>query len=100
LKERYEIESYEKDKPRLLLSAAVAAAKQRIEQGYDVEEICEYFDFINVMSYDFHGSWDEVTGHNAPLYGREGESEKEKYWNINASIHIWIGSYKFYTNKS
>jgi len=27
-----------------------------------------YLDFINVMSYDMHGSWDSVTGHNAPLY--------------------------------
>jgi chitinase len=48
------------------------------------------FDFINVMSYDFHGSWDEKTGHNSPLYGRAGEPEKDKYWNINSSIHIWI----------
>lgn len=43
------------------------------------------------MTYDYHGAWDEVTGHNSPLYGRVGEPEKHKYWNINASIHIWIG---------
>ena len=90
LRESYEEESYKKDKPRLLLSAAVGAAAHRVDQGYEVKEICEYFDFINVMTYDYHGSWDEVTGHNAPLYGRKGESAKEKSWNINASLHIWI----------
>lgn len=90
LRETYETEAYEKDKPRLLLSAAVAAAPHRIEAGYDVDIICEYFDFINVMTYDYHGAWDEVTGHNAPLYGRKGEIEKQKDWNINASMHIWI----------
>jgi chitinase len=70
----------------------VAAAKHRIEQGYEVGEVCKYFDFINVMSYDYHGSWDEVTGHNAPLYARHDESEKERYWNINASMWVWIES--------
>lgn len=42
------------------------------------------------MSYDFHGSWDEVTGHNSPLYGRKNEPKKYKDWNVNSSIHIWI----------
>jgi GH18 family chitinase len=27
-----------------------------------------YLDFINVMTYDLHGSWDGVTGENSPLY--------------------------------
>jgi hypothetical protein len=27
-----------------------------------------YLDFINVMTYDLHGSWDAITGENAPLY--------------------------------
>jgi GH18 family chitinase len=27
-----------------------------------------YVDFINIMTYDMHGSWDPVTGHSAPLY--------------------------------
>lgn len=25
-------------------------------------------DFINVMLYDFHGTWDGAAYHNAPLY--------------------------------
>jgi chitinase len=50
------------------------------------------------MSYDFHGSWDGVTGHNSPLYSRKNEPEKDKNWNINSSIWIWIGFNLDYLN--
>ncbi|RNA45046.1 acidic mammalian chitinase-like, partial [Brachionus plicatilis] len=90
LREEFEKEAYEKDKPRFLLSAAVGAANERIDAGYEIEIICKYFDFINVMSYDYHGAWDGKTGHNSPLYGRKNEPEKDRLWNINSSIHIWI----------
>jgi GH18 family chitinase len=29
------------------------------------------------MSYDYHGAWDNVTGINAPLYGRDLSEEED-----------------------
>ena len=45
-----------------LLSAAVPAPKSRIDAGYDVKKISKALDFINVMTYDLHGSWDGFAG--------------------------------------
>ena len=54
-----------------LLSAAVSPAKFRVNDGYDVRKISQHLDFINVMTYDLHGSWDRAADHHSPLYGRE-----------------------------
>ena len=30
-----------------------------------------------MMCYDYHGKWDYMTGHNAPLHHRPGEEDKK-----------------------
>ncbi|KAM7354055.1 chitinase 10 [Cochliomyia hominivorax] len=76
-------------KPKgLLLSAAVSPSKKVIDAGYDVPTLSRYFDWIAVMTYDFHGHWDKQTGHVAPLYYVEGD--ENPYFNGNFSIHYWI----------
>lgn len=38
-------------------------------------------DFINVMTYDFHGSWASETGHNSPLYKGLPSYDAVPYYN-------------------
>lgn len=46
--------------------------------SYDVPEISKYLDFINVMTYDFHGQWERQVGHNSPLYPLESATSYQK----------------------
>ena len=32
------------------------------------EELHPYFDYISLMTYDYHGPWTDHSGHNSPLY--------------------------------
>lgn len=68
--------------PRLLLSASVPAGKGNIDAGFDIPNVVRSLDFINIMTYDLHGSWDPLTGHNSPLYGRADESHEDALLNM------------------
>ncbi|KAB7499949.1 putative chitinase 3, partial [Armadillidium nasatum] len=57
---------------------------------YDVPEISKYLDFINVMTYDFHGHWEDVIGHNAPLFPLEIASSYAKKLTVDYSVKSWI----------
>ena len=46
-----------------------------------------YLDFISLMSYDFNGAWDTVTGHNSPLYAGSGDNDYYKIRNIVSYVY-------------
>lgn len=54
-------------KYNLLLTAAFGAGKDTIDIAYDVAALNVYLDYIHMMCYDYHGTWDLKTGPNAPL---------------------------------
>ncbi len=37
-------------------------------QHYDLSELATHVDWFNAMTYDYHGTWTNHAGHNAPLY--------------------------------
>lgn len=67
-------------KPSLLLTAAVPAGPDNIKNGFDVKAVSSSLDFINVMAYDYHGTWERVTGYNAPLNGALSVDSTTKLW--------------------
>jgi len=52
---------------RYLLTAALPASKPLL-QNIDLRRSAEYLDAINLVAYDFCGSWSPRTGHHAQLY--------------------------------
>lgn len=55
-------------RPGLLLTIAAGAGVDKIRVT-DPAAYHQYLDYINVMTYDFHGTWDPQTNHHSPLYG-------------------------------
>ncbi|XP_076290345.1 uncharacterized protein LOC143213900 isoform X2 [Lasioglossum baleicum] len=75
LREEFDKESSKTGRPRLLLSLAMPAGIEYIDKGYDVPRLNEYLDFINLLSYDYHSSYEPAVNHHSPLYPLEEDNE-------------------------
>ena len=67
----------------MLLSIAVAAAQPSTDISYDIPNVARNVDYINVMTYDLGGSWNNFLSHNAPLTGTGGLT-------VSATINNWL----------
>ncbi|KAM5180707.1 uncharacterized protein ACMZJ9_001239 [Mantella aurantiaca] len=69
IKAAFKSEALKAKKSRLILTAAVASSIGKIQSSYEIPQISEALDYIHVMTYDLHGSWESYTGENSPLFG-------------------------------
>ena len=40
-----------------------------------------YVDYLLLMTYNYHGSWNPYTGHHSGLFPRSDETGGEREWN-------------------
>ncbi|KAM7318117.1 hypothetical protein ACRRTK_022854 [Alexandromys fortis] len=89
IREAFEKEAKENNKPRLMITAAVAAGVSNIEAGYEIRELSQYLDQIHVMTYDLNGSWDGFTGENSSLYKYSTDTGSNAYFNVEYAMNSW-----------
>nr|AZS52297.1 chitinase 25-1 [Plutella xylostella] len=73
----------------LELMAAVPITQWAVGIGYDVANISKHLDYISLMTYDMHGTWENVTGSNAPLYGQLTDPAGDVL-NVQAGLNVWL----------
>jgi chitinase len=59
-------------------------------------DVARIFLQISIMTYDYHGTWDDYTGLNSPLYSRNdpdfSNQTGDNWKNANYSINYWISN--------
>ncbi|MBN9141764.1 MAG: chitinase C-terminal domain-containing protein [Micrococcales bacterium] len=60
---------------RHYLLTVAAPASGWLLRGMEVMQVTQYLDYVNIMSYDLHGSWNQYVGGNAPLYDNGADPE-------------------------
>ncbi|XP_068622318.1 probable chitinase 2 [Battus philenor] len=87
LKEAFEPKGY-------LLTAAFGAGKETMEAAYDMHKLSRYLDYIHMMCYDYHGTWDGVVGANAPLRGTSEDDVLSVEYSIKYFLANGVSPYK------
>ncbi|SDH96487.1 Chitinase, GH18 family [Sinosporangium album] len=97
-------------KSRYYLLTSAASGSGFLVRGLDAGEALKHQDFVNVMTYDLHGSWNHFVGPQAPLYddGKDNELaaagiyndqdpqtkdyQKHGYFNVDWAYHHYRGA--------
>lgn len=81
--------------PGSLLTIA-APAGPGIYANLELDRIDDHLDWINIMTYDFHGGWDPITNFNAPMYASTGDPTPDPAtrasFNVDAAVTGYLGA--------
>ena len=87
---RTELDAAEaKDGTDYFLSIAAPAGPTTIP-NLEAGRIGGILDWMNLMSYDFHGGWDPITGHNAPM--TVGPKDAAAKFSISDAVNTYLNS--------
>nr|XP_034314168.1 chitinase-3-like protein 1 isoform X3 [Crassostrea gigas] len=86
-REAFDNEAQTTGRDRLLFTSAVGAGKAVVDSAYDVPVMAQYMDFICIMSYDLHGSWESFTGLHTGLDASDADADKTL--NVMFAANYW-----------
>ncbi len=81
------------DEEKFLLTAAFGANKGQMD-CIEYTKVSEFMDYINMMTYDFNGTWSPDANHNSPLYSPEKGYEGSLDYAYKLLKEIGVPSYK------
>ncbi|WP_394822129.1 glycoside hydrolase family 18 protein [Pendulispora albinea] len=76
-------------RPGLQLTIAAPAGGDKISK-IQVGAIHPHLDFINLMTYDFHGAWEKQTNFQSPLYNSAGNPAKALKYTTDEAVSLWL----------
>ncbi len=83
------------DKKKYLLTIAAPAGPKTLA-NLELDKIHPLVDWINLMTYDFHGGWDAMTNLNAPLYAASKDPTADetirKKFNMDAAVKAYLAA--------
>lgn len=77
--------------PDTYLLTIASGANATFLEHTEMDVAQQYLDFINIMTYDFAGSWSATTGHHTNLYPSTADGAPERAANTGVDEHIRAG---------
>lgn len=74
---------------RYLLTIAAPAGAENYS-NIELHKIGEVLDFLNVETYDYHGSWESATNFQAPLFDSKQDPDRSSNFYIEYTIEAYL----------
>src|ERR1700730_5874480 len=77
--------------PRWLITMATPSDPRNWGQGFDIPALTPLLDFMNVVAYDFYGSWASGAGHVSPLL--QNPADPQQAGSVKTSMDLYANQY-------
>ncbi len=74
----------------LLITAAIGASVNLLEDCYEIEILSNYLDLIHIMCYNYNTIYNTYTAYTQPLFARPEETGFDATLNTNFTIHYLL----------
>lgn len=81
-----------------LLTATGAAGYDKVDGLNEPDVYMKYLDFLNIMTYDFHGAFDKITNHQAALFANPADPSSTSPVDIKTTYNTDY-AFRFYRDK-
>lgn len=88
---RRQLDELEAESGRHYLLTIAAPAGADTYANIELRAISEHLDWLNLMAYDFYGSWDKTTGFHAPLYASPADPG-EGDLDVHAAVQAYLAA--------
>jgi chitinase len=88
---RRQLDELEAQTGRHYLLTIAAPASADIYANIELGAISQHLDWLNLMAYDFHGSWDKTTEFHAPLYASAADPGPD-YLNAHSAVQGYLAA--------
>ena len=89
MREAFEQEAEKTGKSRLMITMAVPASLEYAAKGFDIASLDKSLDFFNLLTYDYHSSYEPATNHHSPLFRPADVSEFDFRADLNIVSCSW-----------
>lgn len=74
-----------------LVSMAVPSDPRSWGEGFDIPSLAPLVDFMNVMTYDYYGTWSGATGHVSPIF--QSPADPSQVGSVKTSMDLYANQY-------
>lgn len=76
---RNKLDSAGTEDGRKYMLTIASPASAYLLRGMENFQVTQYLDYVNLMTYDFHGAWNHFVGHNAALFDNKADPELSQW---------------------